>query len=85
MVYKRIQKKAETNGYRVYDYFIDNMHTENKYYLINENNVILGFDRLTDLDAAIDEAIINRSEKLKKLEQLNKEQMKEECKNEHTI
>lgn len=82
MVYKRIQKKAEANGYRVYDYFIDNMHTENKYYLINENNVILGFDRLVDLDEAIDEAIVERSEKLKILEQLNKKQMKEERKDE---
>lgn len=70
MKFERLQKKAQANGFRLYDYYIDNMHTENKYYLVNENNNIFGCDRLVDVDELINELVEKRDEKLKRLDEI---------------
>ena len=58
MIYKRIIKKAEENGFKVYDYFINDMYTENKYYLTDIfHNVIGGFDRQIDLEDYLEQLI----------------------------
>ena len=70
MKFERLQKKAQVNGFRLYDYYIDNMYTENKYYLVNENNKIFGCDRLVDVDELINELVNEREEKLRRLDEI---------------
>ena len=50
MTKKDISKLCEKYDYCFYDYFIDDIHTENKYYIKNWwTGDFKGFDRLSDI------------------------------------
>lgn len=72
MQLNRIQKKAEVNGFRVYDYCIDIEYKGYKYYLIDVNNKIFGRDKLSDIDELINQLINERDQKLKELDEFYK-------------
>lgn len=47
---KNIERLCEERNYSFYDYFIDDMYTENKYYIKNwQTGKLKGFDRLSDI------------------------------------